>query len=134
VSLEAGKERLLEAGGVPVVKEKLVVIHPSIHPLPFFHLPPKFLDPDSLRMSPIHSSLCNFAPLRYNMLYPMLRLHRPCAFRLGHRSVSLLKAGRWGMPGWAERVLSCCHLAVAVTAPASHLDTWHLQIVTGVLS
>jgi hypothetical protein len=29
VSLEAGKERLLETGGVPVVEEKLVVIHPS---------------------------------------------------------------------------------------------------------
>jgi hypothetical protein len=29
VSLEAGKERLLEMGGVPVVEEKLVVIHPS---------------------------------------------------------------------------------------------------------
>jgi len=40
VSLEAGKERLLETGGVPVVEEKLVVIHPSIHPSPPIHLPP----------------------------------------------------------------------------------------------
>jgi hypothetical protein len=38
VSLEAGKERLLETGGVPVVEEKLVVIiYLSIHPI---HLPP----------------------------------------------------------------------------------------------
>ena len=38
------------------------------------------------------------------------------------------------MPGWEERALICCHLTVAVTAPASHLDTWLARILTRVLS